>query len=177
MNYKNEFNLPDEITDAIAKIVSERENTEYVCKIVKCVIPEHKDSVLVYNHSYYGGPSISGASLKALTETYGRKVEKTIPEQELPYLIIMEKNAYEVFNELTFKDLKGIENSLVQLSALHVGYNGTINPEIFNEKFEYLQIFFSYLNEWREKTGRVLIEENIINEGLIKTIGSKKKKY
>ena len=77
----------------------------------------------------------------------------------------MDKNTYSSLSSFIFKSKEEIETKLENMCAVYAEYDGVFSPYLFEEKFPYLQEFFNYLEDWREKTGRVLIEDNVLEEG------------
>ena len=168
MKYKNMFNLSSELAKTITGIINKQENSDYLCRTLDISIPEHKGLVFVSpfdeQSQDWGGPSLSGAEINHLNEKYGEYEEGIIPEQTFSYLIIMKKGLFERFQALSFKNKEDIEEELRKISEVHEEYDGIFDCNIMLKRFPYLKSFFAALEDWREKTGRVLLDKDILKQ-------------
>lgn len=181
MYYPNRFGLSKELGQAISNIISQKEGSNYICKTIAVTIksPEHKrfneaTPVDPWNSYGPGYKTLDIMETKTILEKYGRWVKGIIPEKKHNYLIVMSQESYQLFSELFFMTKEEIELALQKLSVIHKEYSGDFNADILTEKFPYLQNLFSYLDEWREKTGRVTVDTKVLNKGLKKTLGYSK---
>ena len=71
--YYNQFNLSNELSQAISTIISKKENDDYVCKILVLTIPEHKDMVF---HSPLTNEDICGPGFSALSGAQIREIDE-----------------------------------------------------------------------------------------------------
>ena len=100
--YYNQFNLSNELSQAISTIISKKENDDYVCKILVLTIPEHKDMVFyspLTNEDIYRPEfsALSGAQIREIDEKYGKYIEGTIPEENYSFLVVMKGESYKKF--------------------------------------------------------------------------------
>ena len=75
--YYNQFNLSNELSQAISTIISKKENDDYVCKILTLTIPEHKGMIFhspLTNEDICrpGYSALSGSQIREINEKYGR---------------------------------------------------------------------------------------------------------
>lgn len=173
--YYNQFNLSDELAQSISSIISQKENADYVCSTILVTIPEHRGLVFsspLDGYGPWGGGlnALSGAQIQVINEKYGKYVEGTIPAKEYAFLVVMKNEAYQSFSELSFESEAEIEGALKALSVIHKEYDGVFDSSIFTQKFPYLQEFFGYLDEWRSEKGRVTVDNDILNNGIKKTL-------
>lgn len=166
MKYKNIFNLSDELAQTITKIISKKENENYACGVLNVVIPEHKGLVFISpfdDGENWGGPSLSGAEIRHLNEKYGRYEEGIIPEEVFSYLVIMKKDLFKsLYNSNSFSNKEDVEKTLNELSEVYKEYDGIFDYSIMVNRFPYLQSFFSILDKWREQTGRVILDNDVL---------------
>lgn len=54
--------------------------------------------------------------------------------------------------------------ALKRLGVFVEEYNGIFDSRTLSTKFPYLQDFFTSLDDWRAQTGRVTIDDNVLNE-------------
>ena len=64
--------------------------------------------------------------------------------------------------------------ALKRLGAFVEEYNGIFDSRTLSTKFPYLQDFFTSLDDWRAQTGRVTIDDNVLNESTKKTLCKRK---
>lgn len=177
--YYNQFNLSNELSQAISTIISKKENDDYVCKILVLTIPEHKDMVFhspLTNEDIYrpGFSALSGAQIREIDEKYGRYIEGTIPEENYSFLVVMKGESYKKISKLSFKSKNGIKMALKRLGVFVEEYNGIFDSRTLSTKFPYLQDFFTNIDDWRAQTGRVTIDDNVLNESTKKTLCKRK---
>ena len=163
MTYRNIFNLTDNMAQSITNIINANEDKQYVCAVLNASIPEHKETVFSspYNDNF-GGPSWSGAELEIFNKKYGRYIEEIIPEEEISFIAVMEQQKYEQFLNSKFKNEQSIKRSVLQMSELATGYAGMFDCNIFYSRFPYLLPFFKHLDEFRTKTGRVTVDDEVL---------------
>ena len=176
--YYNQFHMTDELAQTITGIVSKKENANYLCKAISVTIPEHRGLVFsspLDGYEPWGGGlnALSGAQIHAINEKYGKYLEGTIPAEEHNFIVIMEKNAYQAFSKLSFRSKDEIKRALEALSVIFVEYDGIFNSNAFKERFPYLEDFFALIDEWRSETGRVTIDDDILENGMKKTLNIK----
>lgn len=177
--YYNQFNLSNELSQAISTIISKKENDNYVCKILSLSIPEHKGLVFQspLTNEDICGPSasaLSGAQINYINEKYGEYVEGTIPEKNYSFFVVMKEESYKIISKLSFKSKDEINMALQLLSVFVQEYNGIFDSRTLSEKFPYLQDFFTSIDDWRAQTGRVTIDDNILNESTERTLCNRK---
>lgn len=173
--YFNQFNLQSKLAEEISYIISQKEKCNFVCKHITITIPEHEGFVFsspLDDYRPYGGglKALSGAQINYINEKYGKQIIGTIPEQEYTFLVIMKKDSLEFFNRLSFENCEEINNQLNSLDATYEKYEGVFNSSLLTKKFPYLQDFFDFLDDWRSKTGRILIDEDILVKARNKTL-------
>lgn len=173
--YYNQFNLSNELSQAISTIISNKENDNYVCKILTLTILEHKGMVFqspLTNEQICrpGCSALSGAQINEINEKYGRYIEGIIPEENYSFLVIMKEESYEKISKLSFKSKDEINMALQLLGIFVQEYNGIFDSRALSEKFPYLQDFFTSIDDWRAQTGRVTIDDNVLNESTKKTL-------
>ncbi len=165
--YYNQFHMTDELETTLTNLISEKEGGSYVCKIVSATIPEHTEEVYGYTGSVAG---LSGADIAFRDEHYGHFYKIKIPTQEYEYITIMESIAYQYFQRLSFSNIGEINNVLKALSIVFASYDGIFNSKMFYEKFPYLKEFFDSLDEWRAETGRVTLDDDILENNVQKVL-------
>lgn len=173
--YYNQFNLSEELSQALSIIISKKEEGDYICKVLTLAIPEHKGMVFkspLTNEDICrpGASALSGAQINEINEKYGRYIEGIIPEETYSFLVVMNNDSYKKISELSFKSRNEINMALQLLSVFSKEYNGIFDSTILTEKFPYLQDFFSDLDNWRAQTGRVTIDDNVLNESTKRTL-------
>ncbi len=169
MNYKyqNQFNMDTALSEAVTSIINSHEKERYVCKVLICEVPEHKDLIFVSpldGYNAYGGGlnALSGAQIAAINEKYGKYVPGTVEAEDYSYLGVMLESDYQFFKELKFKSREEIYRILKSLCPVVTEYDGIFNPNIFYERFPYLQPFFTSIDTWRAETGRVTIDQKVL---------------
>lgn len=155
---------------------------DYVCQSILVTIPKHPGLIFIspldrYN-SYGGGlNALSGAQIRAINDKYGKYVEGVIPAENYAFLTIMDSNSLEIFSKVSFKSKNGIKRKLKSLSIFYTEYDGIFDSRILIQRFPYLQEFFNVLDEWRLETGRVTLDNDILQIAIKKTLGSQKCKF
>lgn len=178
--YYNQFNLTNELANSISAIISKKEGTNYICKSIIVTVSDHKGLVFyspLDNVSFYGGglKALSGAQIAAINEKYGKWEEGTIPEVGYHFMIIMDIESFEKFSEYTFENKEQIEVALKYYSAYSVKYDGTFDANILCQKFPYLKGFFGRLDDWRAETGRVTLDDSVLERSMKKSLSKKAK--
>ena len=64
--------------------------------------------------------------------------------------------------------------ALQLLSVFVQEYNGIFDSRTLSENFPYLQDFFTSIDDWRAQTGRVTIDDNVLNESTKRTLCKRK---
>lgn len=174
-NYFNQFNISDDLAKAISLIISQKENSNYICKILNITIPEHKGLIFhspLDGYEPWGGglKALSGAQIQAVNEKYGWYTEGIISEQSFPYFVIVEQESLDMISKIVFSDSSEIHEVLKSLCVISASYFGSINVRVLIQRFPYLKDFFDYLDEWRAKTGRVTLDKDVLNEALSRTL-------
>ncbi len=165
--YYNQFHMTDELAQTITSIVNQKEEANYVCKIISATIPEHTEEV----YGYTGGvEGLSGADIAFRNEHYGRFYKTKIPTQEYEYIAVMESIAYQAFSKLSFRSDDEIKRALEALTVMFVKYDGIFDSNVFKERFPYLEDFFASIDEWRAETGRVTIDSDVLQQGYEKVL-------
>jgi len=178
--YYNQFNLSEQLSQALSRIISKKEEEDYICKVLTLAIPEHKGMVFqspLTNEDICrpGASALSGAQINEINEKYGRYIEGIIPEETYSFLVVMNNDSYKKISELSFKSRNEINMALQLLSVFSQEYNVIFDSTILTEKFPYLQEFFSDLDNWRAQTGRVTIDDNVLNESTKRTLCKKRR--
>lgn len=177
--YYNQFNLSNELSQAISNIISKKENDNYVCKTLTLTIPEHKG---MFFHSPLtnedicrpGYSALNGAQINEINKKYGRYIEGTIPEENYSFFVVMKDESYKKISKLSFKSRDEINRALQLLSIFSQEYDGIFDSRTLSEKFPYLQDFFTSINDWRVQTGRVTIDDNVLIESTKRTLCKRK---
>lgn len=177
--YYNQFNLSDQLSNAISMIISKNEKEDYVCKILTLTIPEHKG--LVFRSPLTdedicrpGYSALSGAQINDINERYGKYIEGTIPEEDYCFLVVMKNEFYKIISKQSFKNEEEIKGALQVLSVFSQEYDGIFDSRTLIKKFPYLQDFFTGLDNWRAQTGRVTIDDNVLTESTERTLCKRK---
>lgn len=173
--YYNQFNLSEPLSKALSKIISKKEEDDYVCRIITLTVPEHKGMVFhspLTNEDICrpGYSALSGAQIHDINEKYGKYIEGTIPEESYSFFVVMKDESSKKISKLSFKSRDEIDMALQLLSVFSQEYNGIFDSTTLTEKFPYLQDFFSDLDNWRAQTGRVTIDDNVLNESTKRTL-------
>ena len=100
--YYNQFNLSDQLSKTISKIISKVEKDDYVCKVLTLTIPEHKGMIFhspLTNEDICrpGYSALSGAQINEINEKYGKYVEGTIPEENYSFFVVMKNEFYKKY--------------------------------------------------------------------------------
>lgn len=179
--YRNDnlFNLSEQLSQAISTIISKKEKKDYVCKILTITIPEHEGMVYrspLTNADIYrnGAAALNGSQIREIEQKYGRYIKKTIPEEEYVFLVVMENKSYKKISNISFKSSDELYKTLNLLSIFSEKYNGIFDSRTLIRSFPYLKDFFTNLNKLRVETGRVIIDDNIINESTKKVLCKRK---
>lgn len=175
--YKNQYNVNQELSDAIAGIITVMENNDYVCKVINIEIPEHEGMVRSYvkGNPYEGSyEHINGAQWNDLIENYSTLVPGKIDKQIESYFIVMSNAYYNVFEKISYMDLDAVEQTLKSLCEVWAPYEGILDVNILVDKFPYLKPFFAELDQWREKNDRVLVDDDILEEAFTKVLSKQK---
>ena len=173
--YYNQFNLSNKLSQSISSIISKKEKDNYVCKIITVTIPEHKGLVFhspLTNEDICGpgASALSGAQIQAINEEYGWYSEGTILAEEYPFFVVMKNDELEIFSKLSFDNRNKIKEILQSHSVVCESYFGVFESRTLIKTFPYLQDFFNYLDKWRAETGRVTIDDDILEKGMKKTL-------
>ncbi len=173
--YYDMFNVSD-VGNAIATIINTKEETNYICTKVDCIIPEHQRKVWTSpTDSYipYGdGLNFSNGAQLRETSTFGHFVNATIPQETYRYIILMPIDKYNIFKTLSFTSKEEILAFLRNLCPVYKKYDGALYTKDFISKYPYLQSFFDALNVWRAATGRVTLDEEVLNSCLNEALNS-----
>ncbi len=177
--YYNQFNLSEQLSKAISTIISKKEDDDYVCKILTLTIPEHKGMVFhspLTNEDICrpGYSALSGAQINEINEKYGRYIEGTIPEENYSFLVVMNNESYKKISKLSFKSRDEMNMALQLLSVFSQEYDGIFDSRTLSKKFPYLQAFFTNIDDWRAQTGRVTIDDTVLNESTKRTLCKRK---
>lgn len=167
--YYNQFNLSEPLSQALSKIISKKEDDDYVCRIITLTVPEHKGMVFhspLTNEDICrpGYSALSGAQINDINERYGKYIEGTIPEENYSFFVVMKEESYKKISKLSFKSRDEINMALQLLSVFSQEYSGIFDSRTLSEKFPYLQDFFTSIDDWRAQTGRVTIDDKVLNE-------------
>lgn len=146
--YYNEFNFSENLGVAISILIKEAEGIDCVCKKLVCEVPEHEE--LVQRH-FLGKDQM---------------VRKRFSKKSYPFVVIIKKEFVSNFDDLTFETFDEMKQKLEDLSLFFTTYPGILDLEMFELVFPYLKHFFQILNEWRFQTGRVTLDECIIQEAM-----------
>lgn len=146
--YYDQFNFSDNLGDAISSLVREFEGKDCECKKIICEVPEHEE--LVSRH-FRGRDHI---------------VSKRFSKKEFPFVIIVEKECIDHFSNLSFSTFHDMKELLENSSLFFTSYVGVLDLPMFESVFPYLKEFFHLLNVWRSDTGRVTLDDEIINQAL-----------
>lgn len=173
--YYNQFNLTTQLAKSISSIISEKENEDYICKIITITIPEHQGLVFhspLTNEEICrpGALALSGAQIQAINKEYGKYVIGTIPAADYSFLVVIKNDAYEAFSQLSFKSKDEIVKALNFFSVISEEYNGIFNAQTLIQTFPYLQEFFASLDEWRAENARVTIDNSVLEKGMRRTL-------
>ena len=179
--YRNDnlFNLSEQLLQAISTIISKKEKKDYVCKILTVTIPEHEGMVYhspLTNADIYrnGAAALNGSQIREIEQKYGRYIEETIPEEEYTFLVVMDNGSYKKISNISFKSSDELYHTLNLLSIFSKEYDGIFDSRTLIRSFPYLKDFFTNLNKLRVETGRVIIDDNIINESTKKVLCKRK---
>ena len=177
--YYNQFNLSKELAKSISYIISKKEGTDYICKELIVKIPEHEGLVfkspIDYQDSLGGGlKAPSGAQIREINEKYGKYVKGTIPAEDYAFLVVMDNDSLQTFSKFSFKSYDEIKRTLDVLSVFNSEYTGIFDSRTLSQEFSYLQDFFDSLDEWRAETGRVTIDDDILESSAKKVLNTSK---
>lgn len=173
--YYNQFNISNELAQYITSIISQKENVDYVFKPIVVTVQEHSKMAFsspLDGYNAWGGGlnALSGAQINEINKEYGHYVEKTIPASDYAFLVIMEKDSLQKFSELSFSSFEEVKRALNDLSVFAVGYNGIFDVRNLIPGFPYLKDFFNSLDAWRAETGRVTVDEDILESSYKKVL-------
>lgn len=177
--YYNKFNLSEQLSQAISTIISEKENDYYVCKILKLSVPKHEDIIFqspLTNADICGQgcSALNGAQIQEINKKYGKYIEGTIPEADYYYLVVMKDEYYKKISKLSFKSRDAIDGALQFSTIFAQKYDGIFDSRTLSGELPYLQDFFTSIDDWRAQTGRVTIDDNVLNESTKKTLCKRK---
>ena len=156
--YCNQFNLTEKLANTISNIINLKEHADYICKVVILKVPPHK--------GYIYSPIINNN----LNNNQWQEI--IIPAQEYAFMVVMDHMTYDLFSKLTFNSKEQIESTLDNLSAISVEYDGVFDSEIFMDKFPYITHFFKLIDEWRIRTDRVTIDDDVLLDAYYETINN-----
>ena len=88
-------------------------------------------------------------------------------------MVIMDIESFEKFSEYTFENKEQIEIALKYYSAYSVKYDGIFDAKLLCQKFPYLHSFFGRLDEWRAETGRVTLDDDVLEKSMKKSLSRK----
>ena len=117
--------------------------------------------------------TLSGAQIQDINERYGKYVMGEVDEETFSFIAIGDKSMLDIVLSMEFKSLDEIDRALKALSDIHYIYEGIFNSKSFVQRFLYLESFFNEIDEWREKTGRVTIDDDILNAAVKRCIDNK----
>ena len=168
--YYDMFNLEEELVNAISTIISAKEGEKLEFKMID--VCTSKTIELVFNspldgYNPWGGGlnAPSGAQIAAYNEKYGTYEFETIPARYYHFLVVATDEELNFIKKVSFSDLTSIEKTLKSVFRVSSEYDDvSFNPNILTQKFPYLESFFDSLNEWRVKTRRVTIDNDIIEQ-------------
>jgi len=170
--YKNQFELNDELLQAINYIIRQHEKGLSFEKL-DITIPEQTlrgtTQECSYDWSYAGvcRPQIRNVD-----------IIKRFPEKKYQFLVVIKKKNSFVIPLIHFESHEGIKKNLKNLTELYVEYEDDMfNCEIFYDKFPYLKTFFDYLNNYRSNNYRaknynVTISKKVLRQAIEVTLQS-----
>ena len=173
--YYDLFNLDKNITNILSKIISEKENDEYSCKVIDTTRLQNNKTVyteIINNFQYNWHGKIEEYSSKGGIETSTIQIE----EKKYPYFVIYKKKYEELIKDIKFKSDDSIEDYLSKITTFYdkcvnvirVGGNKnskkiyTIDISKFEQKFPYLKEVFYILNKWRFENDRTMLDKNAL---------------
>lgn len=167
--YYNQFNLADNLARTLSEMISKIESSSYVCRVLNVTISEHEGLIFrspLDNYNPWGGGimALSGAQIQAVNEKYGWYDKGMIPEETYSFMVVIEKDSLELFNQMSFDDAEKIEDVLKSLTVYVQKYFGIFNAQDLVQQFPYLKDFFESIDEWRVKTGRVTVDDDVLEE-------------
>ena len=165
--YQNKFSLTSNLAETLSKIISKKEETDYICKLVSVTIPKNKNISSRIDEGYN---ALNSAHVRKIKKLKGKKSKGPIYGKKYSYLIVVKKDEYLILSTMTFKNNEELYKTLEGISVIFEEYTGDFDAEIFKEKFPYLRNFFTTLDEWREETERVSLSNSILKEGCKKTL-------
>ncbi len=163
--FYNNFHFTKGLGAAISHLITKIEGKEYVCGVVDSTIIEHGEDVFVKpDYPPMDLYLLDGAGINDMNRKYGHHVKKTIPEEKIRYFVLIEKSKLESINH-KFIDKSHIESVLKKEAQVYAEYFGVIDIQLF-AKYPYLHKFFHLLNEWRLKTGKPTLDQDVIDESV-----------
>lgn len=166
--YYHQFSLSKKLAKSISSIISKEENGNFICNELQIVIPKHKGLVWSspldgYNPWGGGLNALSGAQMRDIDEKYGRFVEGTIEEECYDFIVVMKANAFQAMLRANLESKDEIIGALKVLNAFYIGYDGlSFDSRTLIKRFPYLETFFDDLDEWRARTGRVTLDDDVL---------------
>lgn len=152
-SYQHLFNLTPSLAHALSLIISQTENEEYCCFIKLINIEEHIRLIPGYKEN-------------SIKTKKGYRIPKTISQNTYYYFILGSIDKIKILGNSLFLSQDSIEEFLNRLGITYQEYDGVFNMHTVIRKFPYLTNFFVLLNNWRNKTGRVSLDKEIIEESL-----------
>lgn len=86
----------------------------------------------------------------------------------------MKDEYYKKISKLSFKSRDAIDGALQFSTIFAQEYDGIFDSRTLSGEFPYLQDFFTSIDDWRAQTGRVTIDDNVLNESTKKTLCKRK---
>ena len=152
-NYQQLFNLTADLAQSLSLLISRLEKEKYCCFIKPITIEKHIRLTPGYKEN-------------SVKTSKGYHIPKIVPKNTYYYFILGPLEKIKILANISFLSQNSIEEFLNRLGIVYQEYDGVFNMDAVIRKFPYLADFFDSLNCWRNKTGRVSLDKEIIEESL-----------
>lgn len=152
------FGASSSILDRIAKLISQHEGEEYITNQFSFTVPGHYETC--YRSPFEGLPNVSGAELAASMESY-QSWQKEVTESKT---VIVRKSTAEMFNQLSFSNMRDYFQSLksVLQNQVHFYVPAVLQPDNFDGDLDYVNEYLSRLVDWRLENKTLTIPEEVL---------------
>lgn len=171
--YKNQFNITQEMSKILSELISIKETADIECEVLIINIPEHTGTVTMFKkgNPYEGQYHLlNGARWQDLYDNYSYEGVGIIKEEEVQVFLVADKECLKKIKQTKISNRNELKELLNSLCEYWTEYNGILNIENLIKKFPYLKAFFNQIDKWREETGFVTVDKNILERGFQKVI-------
>lgn len=171
--YKNQFNIDYNTKQILSELISIKESTDINCEVLNITIPEHSGTVTMFKkgNPYEGQYHLlNGARWQDLYENYSYEGVGTIEKEDVQIFLVIEKQLLKIIKQKKIGNKQELIELLNKTCEYWTEYDGILKVDDLIKRYPYLKNFFNYLDKWREKTGLVTVNKEVLESGFQKIV-------